>query len=381
MENYIEKVNEKVNLDEGKGFIESLLLEVYISERTSNKNISEKVKLPIPVVTAIKKEFIKLNIVIQENGIKLTQLGKKYVEQELKYEGIDKNLYKGLINNNIPDDLIANVGKILDNRPPVDLTIDQTHCTKETSLKRALYSLKNNSLIGKKIICIGDDDLVSISLAILIKKLFEKSENKAYIQVVDIDNRYLNYITEVSNKLNLNINCENIDLRSPMKNELSNKFDCFFTDPPYTLNGLELFIKRGIEALKKEKGLSIFLSYGHKSPDFTLDMMRLFTNLNIVPVEIIKGFNKYEGAGIIGGEGQFIHLNTTSFTSFVKEDVFTGNIYTGEIKNKPKIYICKTCGEKYEIGYKKEIKTIEELKTAGCSKCASTTFDVQINHI
>lgn len=382
VENYIDKVNCNVKIDEGKIFLESFLREVYLNESTSNKNIAEVIKLPIPIVSAIKKEFIKEKILIQENGIKLTSLGKKYVEEELKYSQLNKNIYKELINEDYLNsksfnELSAELNEIMDNRPKADLTIDQTHCTATTSLKRAIFCLKNNSLIGKNIICIGDDDLVSISLGLLLKKLFKSSEDKAFIKVIDIDSRYLEYISEVSNRLNLNITCENLDLRIPIQNELLNKFDCFFTDPPYTLNGLKLFLTRGIETLKKEKGLSIFLSFSHKSPDFTFKMMQLFIDLNIVPIEIIKGFNRYIGAGIIGNEGQLIYLNTTSNTENIEEDIFLDKIYTGEMREGKKIYICKGCGEKYEIGFGKEIKTIEELKKIKCRKCNSDTFDIQ----
>jgi len=379
VEDYIESAYNKVNIEEGKNILEAFLREIYLSGSTSNKDIAQAIKLPIPIVSAIKKEFIKQNIVIQENGIKLTSIGNRYVEEELKYKGIKKQVYSELIDDDITlfNDILSGLNEIMDNRPKADLTIDQTNCTAATSLKRAIYCLKNSSLIGKRIMCIGDDDLVSVSLSLIIKNLFEDPKDKACIYVIDIDNRYLDYISEISAKLNLNIICENLDLRYPMKDELKNKFDSFFTDPPYTLNGLKLFLKRGLETMKKEKGLSIFLSYGHKSPDFTLNMMKIFTDLNIVPIEIIKGFNRYVGAGIIGNEGQFIHLNTTSLSKNLKEESFSGNIYTGEIKNRVKIYVCKNCKEKYEIGHEKRIKTIEELKNLGCNKCKSHTFIIQ----
>jgi len=382
MKNYIERVYENIKIDEGKVFLESFLREVYLNVRTSNKDIAEAIRLPIPIVSAIKKEFIKEKILAQQNGIILTSDGIKYVEEELKYSGLKREVYKDLVGENplnkkAFNELSADLSEIMDKRPEADLLIDQTHCTLTTSLKRAIFCLKSNSLIGKNIICIGDDDLVSVSLGLLLKKLFKDSSDKAYIKALDIDDRYLEYISEISSKFKLNISCENLDLRVPIKDELLSRFDCFFTDPPYTLNGLRLFLKRGIDTLKKEKGLSIFLSFGHKSPDFTLKMMKLFTDLNIVPMEIIRGFNKYIGAGIIGNEGQFMHLSTTSNIKNLRDDIPLDNIYTGEIRDRKKIYICKNCGEKYEIGFGMEVKTIEDLKRIRCKKCNSSTFDIQ----
>ncbi len=62
--------------------------------------------------------------------------------------------------------------EVFDNRPKVDVTIDQSKSSIDTSLKRAILSLKNHDLVGKRILCLGDDDLVSIALGFLLKKTF-----------------------------------------------------------------------------------------------------------------------------------------------------------------------------------------------------------------
>ena len=72
------------------------------------------------------------------------------------------------------------IKRIFDNRPNVDVTLDQSKCTPETSLKRAILCVKNNTLVGKKILCIGDDDLVSVSTALLLKKLFPKNKRRIF---------------------------------------------------------------------------------------------------------------------------------------------------------------------------------------------------------
>ena len=63
-----------------------------------------------------------------------------------------------------------------------------------------------------------------------------------------------------------------------------------FTDPPYTLQGLTLFLSRGISALKHEKGCPIFLSFAHKSPDFTWSMRREFVRMGLSVKQVFASF-------------------------------------------------------------------------------------------
>ncbi|MCG8483423.1 MAG: bis-aminopropyl spermidine synthase family protein, partial [Clostridia bacterium] len=215
--------------------------------------------------------------------------------------------------------------------------------------KRSLLALRYNALINKKILCIGDDDLVSVSLGLLLKKLYQGNDkSKSEIHVVDIDDRFLNYISEISNNLNLPIKCHKMNLRESMNKELIGKFDCFYTDPPYTLNGMRLFLSRGIAGLMRRKGLPIFFSFSHKPYDYSYKIMGKLFEMGVSIHRIIPKFNVYEGASIIGNIGQMIILYTTSYTKMdIKEDENDeGSLYTREVK--------KT-GEQLELPTQKNI--------------------------
>lgn len=56
----------------------------------STKELSQRLLIPIPLVTAIKKESIRENLIEQNNGIALSLEGKDYVENYLGYKGIIK---------------------------------------------------------------------------------------------------------------------------------------------------------------------------------------------------------------------------------------------------------------------------------------------------
>ncbi|QUI23176.1 bis-aminopropyl spermidine synthase family protein [Vallitalea pronyensis] len=338
--NYIEEIEKQVSIDEGIMAIEQFLIQVYFENPISNKELARKLYLPIPLVTAIKKEFIKVGVVKQERGITMTSKGYDYVEDYLGYRGLDKVLYNKLLNQaydleDVFSEELQIMEDIFDNRPTADMRVDQAHCTYITSLKRSLLALQYNTLIHKKILCVGDDDLVSISLGLLLRKLYGgTNQSKSEIHVIDVDDRYLDYIKEIANQYGLPIICHKMNLRQAMDKKLIGNFDSFYTDPPYTINGLSLFLSRGIAGLKKRKGLPIFFSFAHKSYDYSFDMMGKFYEMGLSLYRIMPKFNEYEGASIIGNIGQIMILNTTSYTTpVIKEDAYyEDNLYTREVK-------------------------------------------------
>lgn len=382
MENYLETVNKNVNIDEGIQAITNTLINIYFKEGISTKELARKNFLPIPVITAIKKELIKCDLVVQDRGVRLTRKGRGFVEQNLGFYGLNIELYTKLFSESWRDIKEINevkeaLNEIFINRPQADVTIDQSKCTVDTAIKRAVLCLRNSALIGKRILCIGDDDLVSIALGFLLKKLFSDIRySKTKICVMDIDNRILDYISSIAKKEELPINCEYVDLRSPLSESFKGQFDCFFTDPPYTLQGMNLFLSRGLEALKNESGLNIFLSYAHKSPEFELNMQKYFVDMGLMVSEILTAFNNYDGAEIIGNIGQMIILKTTTSSKSLIENCYQEPIYTGELKVTVRFYKCKECGEIMKVGFSEKFNTIEELKEKGCYKCNNKVFQL-----
>ena len=379
----ISKIYENVNIEEGKKLIEKFFVELYFEDRMSSKELAQRLLIPIPLITAIKKESLKEGMLKQENGIMLSDNGIAFVENDLGYKGISKNSYKELMRSGLESDIIkkarADVELIFNNRPSVDVTVDQSKCTVNTAIKRALLALENNSIIGKKIACIGDDDLISVTISLILKKLFNNNPKNTSIYVIEKDTRIIEYINNVSKEYKLTaITCKDIDLKNKMNEELINCFDTVFTDPPYTLNGMELFVKRGIEVLKQEVGLSIFLSYAHKSQDAMLKLEKKILDLGLCICQIIPSFNEYEGAEILGNKGQMIILKTTSSNSInkTKTEEYNELFYTGEIKRTRRKYKCKNCGKEYWVGIEDPITTIEQLKELGCKNCKGNIFEL-----
>lgn len=384
MKHYIEEAASHVHLEEGTRIIEQLLIECYMYPGISTKTLARKTLLPVPVAAAVKKELINAGALRQERGVTCTEEGKSFVEKRLGFKGLQKALYQKLLGKEKKwqtelSEVLKKLHTLFQTRPQVNVQIDQSKCTPETSLNRAVLCLQHHALIGKKILCVGDDDLVSISLGLLLRQLFPHGNlGQTEIHVTDIDNRFLDYIRLLADQEGLPIRCHFHDLREPFSSEKLNGFDCFFTDPPYTMEGMSLFVSRGISALKREKGLPVFLSYAHKSPAFMLAMQREFVQMGLMTKEVIPYFNKYEGAEMIANQGQMIILNTTDLTKPTIEGSYKQAIYTGEIKQTLRIYECKSCGHQVPVGATGKVATIEVLKHQGCPECKSTIFQLTV---
>ena len=381
MNTYIEQASQHIRLQEGSQVIEQLLLECYLNPGISTKELARKTLLPTPVAAAIKRELIKAGALVQERGVRCTTDGLASIEREWGYRGLNHSLYHDLLDESkwieSLKDTLALLEELLSQRPSVDVQIDQSKCTPETSLRRAILCLKQHALIGKKILCVGDDDLVSVSIGLLLQRLFpDGGHTVTHVDVLDIDERFLTYIDTIANERGLPIRCHRLDLRERLPENLHGQYDCFFTDPPYTLQGMGLFVSRGMQALKRERGLRIFLSFAHKPPEFMLAMQREFVYMGLTVSANFPQFNAYEGAEMIANRSQMFILRTTDQSKPEYPEVFTDALYTGEVKQTLRTYRCKQCSRDVYVGINGEFATIEELKNNGCTGCGHDTFEM-----
>ncbi|MGG4220600.1 bis-aminopropyl spermidine synthase family protein [Paenibacillus jamilae] len=381
MKSFIEQAKKHIELQEGTPIIEQLLIECYMNPGISTKELARRTLLPTPVAAAIKRELIKAGALLQDRGVRCTPEGVAEIEREWGYHGLNSSLYQKLLQDTVwtegLEEVLAVLEKLFLLRPAANVRIDQSKCTPETSLRRAVLSLKQSALIGKKIVCIGDDDLVSVSIGLLLNRLFPAGDHSVTkVDVLDIDERFLQYIDAISTKYDLPIRCHQVDLREPLPQELREQYDCFFTDPPYTLQGMVLFLSRGIQALKCERGLPVFLSFAHKSPAFTLAMQRELVRMGLIVSASFPRFNSYEAAEMIANRSQMFVLRTTDYSQPVYADRFTDALYTGEVNLTIRTYCCKQCAGAQQVGATEDFSTIEQLKKDGCPHCGHDTFEL-----
>ena len=381
--NYIQDLEESISIKEGKEIIEKVFQELYFDEPLSNKKISQRTMLPVPVVTALKKEGIKLSVWEQcECGMRLTIVGQEYVEQILGYEGVNSVLYSQLMKNEearkaYADVLSKKYRTAFEERPLADVTLDQAQCTVQTAFRRALLCLAHGTLVGKNILCLGDDDFISLAIGFLLKELFPAKESyPTNIHVLDVDARHLDCLLRQAREYDLPVSCEQIDLRMPFPTHLLGRFDCLFTDPPYTQEGASLFLSRAISTLKEERGLKIFFSFGSRPTNEYYWLQKCFMLHGLCIKDILAQFNEYEGAALLGNKGQMLVLETTVYTRTVipVEKKGRNDIYTADRHPKQNHYCCKQCGQSYAVGCDKDFRTIKDLKEHGCPTCGCQIF-------
>jgi predicted methyltransferase len=387
MSDFFDQLLEKVEIEEGIEGIRNILLHIYRNGSISIKNLSRLTQIPVPIVSKVVNILSETKLLNRsKNGVQFWEHGMKFVEQQLGFFGYGNQKCPTCKSRSIYispryNEIFEILNPIFQDRPSVDTTFDQSKNTVETAIQRAGFFYEKGALEGKRVLFIGDDDFTSVSVGLLSKIFFPNEDIiliPKSITVVDIDTRILEEISRVFSKFNIPITIIPFDLRKSIPSELLHHFDTIITDPPYSLNGLQLFLSRAISFLESGKNKDIFLSFAHRSPDQTLKMQVILTKLGLSLMEILPRFNKYEGSEILGNETQLIHLKTTSSTKAIinSEEKFTGVMYTGETHPYIRQFQCASCNTIIEVGPDKEFLTIELLKGHSCPKCNGKKFNL-----
>jgi hypothetical protein len=286
---------------------------------TDNREITTHTGLSKTSINLIQKEFYSL-FLPTSNKTDLTDNGKR-VFAYLKdlFPGYQKDIIEFSQNSK------SIHGKYANSRPPVDRNYDQFLATSESVIKRAQIMNSMFDIKDKKILFLGDDDFTSIEAAIY-------SPEK--ITVVDIDKRILSSIRKISDTEKLNIETTEYDVRESMGKDLWNQFDIVFTDPPYSINGFNLFLSRAVEALNPmNKSARIYICFGHSdlAKERFLPIQETINKSGLVILNLFGKFNRYHGAESIGSNSDMYICEATIKTAPLIKGKFKENIYTNEL--------------------------------------------------
>ncbi|MFM9445529.1 GNAT family N-acetyltransferase [Streptomyces acidiscabies] len=372
----LSEVAEAVRLQEGPPGIRSVLRALRRLEPASTKELSRATSLPVPIVAAVGNELRRRGLVTKERPSRLTPAGRALLGELGMDLALDATCTtcdgRELVIPDVLDEAVRRLSALMAEGPAADLAIDQSHCTPETKVRRVLALLTAGVLPGGSLLLIGDDDLVSLAVAVVGDVLGTPIVER--VTVVDISPEILGYIQEVAATLGTRVETVEHDLREPLPEQLRGRFDAAMTDPPYTPEGARLFLSRAVEGLRPGAAHSVFFSFGGKSPDQMLAVQREIMDLGLVTHGHIRNFNEYEGSGILGGVGFFQHLLTTSTTAPTHTGDFTGPLYTGDKRTRARRYECMSCGTVVEVGPGAKWASVGALRAEGCPNCGKGPF-------
>ncbi|MFD6952784.1 methyltransferase [Nocardiopsis sp. TSRI0078] len=201
---------------------------------------------------------------------------------------------------------LAELVRATDVGPASDLDLDHVSATAETALRRALLLSTRFDLHDRTLLCVGDHDLTSVALALVLPG--------ARAEVVDLDERVLAHIDALSASLGLPVRTHHADLRLGLPPTLRGCADVVFTDPPYTPDGVELFVRRGVEGMADPRRGRVLVAYGasETTPRLAAATQARLVRMDLLVEAVWPDFNRYHGAESIGAASDLYVLRPLS---------------------------------------------------------------------
>ncbi len=183
-------------------------------------------------------------------------------------------------------ELVERFTALLEGRPlPVE-EYDQGYIAPGDVLLRAGFMLERGDVAGKRILLIGDDDMLGVALA--LTALPER------VLALDADPRVVEFINSVAEAEGLGVSAQRYDVRKPLPDELAGSFDVFVTDPVETLPGITLFLSRGAEALRGRGCAAYFgLTTLEAGAEKWHRIQRMLLDMGFVITDIRRRFSVY----------------------------------------------------------------------------------------
>lgn len=265
-----------------------ILRELAVSRRTLWE-LLDRINCPLRDFVAVLKRLKRAGLIASnENGFYITAKGKAEINpRSLDFE--EKICPSCFGKRIIPEtkfiEVLEEFKKIVEKRPSPSLDFFQGYMLERDVVARAALMHYYGDLDGKEIVLIGDDDLLSVALAL--------TGLPSRITVLDIDKRLGDFLQTVNKDYGFNIEFAQYDVAEPLPKELRGRFDVFSSEPLETVSGLKAFIMRGAACLR-ENGVGYFgLTHYEASLKKWLAVQKLLASMNCVITDIIQGFSVY----------------------------------------------------------------------------------------
>ncbi|MFB4306251.1 bis-aminopropyl spermidine synthase family protein [Actinomadura sp. GTD37] len=206
---------------------------------------------------------------------------------------------------------VAAMAGLIGAAPPPVQALDHVPATAETVVKRARFMLDGFDLTGAHVLFVGDHDLTSLGLFVA------GGAPGLRASVVDVDERLLEFVGAEAARRGWDVRCHFADLRLGLPAALRESCELVFTDPPYTPEGVQLFVARGLQGLRDHRNGRVLLAYGfgERQPALGLAVQKALNPLHLAYEAMLPGFNRYAGAQAVGGAAALYVLRPTRRTA------------------------------------------------------------------
>jgi predicted methyltransferase len=376
MDAVIADVATAVGLAEGRSGVSDVLRAIARSEPVAVREVSRAAELPVPIVAAICNELRRRGVVDRSRPVRLTPEGRASLASghpDLR-AACPCCGGSGLAAPESLGEVAALLERAAAGAPRAKPELDQTHCTVGTKIRRVLRMHEAGALAGRRILILGDDDLISVAIAAFAAAAGLRA-SVPRLTVIDTDPEVLAWAGDQIAGTGVAAELIEHDLRRPLPDGLAGAFDVACTDPPYTVAGAELFLSRAVAGLAPGPGRHVFFSFGARRPDEALRTQELISAMGLTIRGLWPGFNTYQGAGVLAGTSHLYHLRTTQDATPLVDGEFTGPLYTAQtraVATRP--YRCAGCRAVHPVGPGGRWPRIAALQAAGCPRCGGVTF-------
>jgi predicted methyltransferase len=372
----VQDVAAAVSLVEGEAGVRDLIALIARLEPVAVRRISRALELPVPIVAAICGELRKRGVLARQSPVQLTSWGRElfghHSSSSTHSSMCPSCAGRAVVLGDELEEVAADLNKIAEAAPAARLDIDQSHCTVPTKLRRVLLLHDAGALMGRRILLLGDDDLMSVAIDRVGRRIGFAGSIKELV-VVDVDPAVLEFCRARLRGAPFPVTMFEHDVREPLPKKLEGRFDTVFTDPPYTPAGAELFLSRAATALSSRTVGQIFFCFGMKPSHEALRIQRAIAGMGLVTRRLARNFNEYHGSGSVAGVSHLYHLTSTSVTHPLIGDRYCGSLYTGDGR-RARRYRCVSCGVLETVGPDERWQTVSALKANGCRQCGATVF-------
>eukprot|EP00005_Dracoamoeba_jomungandri_P002112 CAMPEP_0174253658 /NCGR_PEP_ID=MMETSP0439-20130205/3024_1 /TAXON_ID=0 /ORGANISM="Stereomyxa ramosa, Strain Chinc5" /LENGTH=344 /DNA_ID=CAMNT_0015334805 /DNA_START=42 /DNA_END=1076 /DNA_ORIENTATION=- len=175
-------------------------------------------------------------------------------------------------------------------RPRAREEFDQWYMTPKHALHRVAFMHSHGDLLNKKILLIGDDDLLSVAAAL--------TGLPSEVVALEVDQRLIDFINKVAKENNLKLRAQTYDARHDLDEKFLSHFDVFACDPVETVEGCRVFLSRGVSGLKGPNCSVYFgLTTMECSKKKWLEIQKKLHSMNLTITDIVRNFTEYPDPG------------------------------------------------------------------------------------